>query len=86
MADGSSDLQVDSSDDLLIVPPPESGLAWCCLYTRPRHEKSMAALCEQRGIGHYLPLRRVVRRYRSGKKERWLPLFPGYLFCCADPW
>jgi transcription antitermination factor NusG len=60
------------------------GYRWSCLYTRPRHEKAVAAVCVRADVPHYLPLKRVLRRYASGNKERWLPLFPGYVFCCAD--
>ena len=70
--------------DLLIMPPEGSGQAWYCVYTRPRHEKSLATVWECQGVRHYLPLKKAIRRYKSGKKVRWLPLFPGYLFCCAD--
>jgi transcription antitermination factor NusG len=57
---------------------------WFCLYTRPRHEKSVARVCRELEVNHYLPLTRKVHHYKSGRKERWLPLFPGYLFCKAD--
>ncbi len=72
--------------DPLVAPPAGAGRAWCCLYTRPRHEKSLGRTCAREGIRYYLPLRRAVRRYRSGRKVRWLPLFPGYLFCCPSTW
>ena len=78
-----SDLQVFPGQDMLIVPSEDSDVAWACLYTRPRHEKSLARVCWEKQIPYYLPLRRVIRRYQSGKKVRWLPLFPGYLFCCT---
>jgi transcription antitermination factor NusG len=56
-----------------------------CLYTRPRHEKSIARTCEDGGIAHYVPLRTVTHRYASGSKVRDLPLFSGYLFAFATP-
>ena len=74
-----------TGEDVLVLPPPESDLAWCCLYTRPRHEKCLARTCRAEGIIYHLPLRRVIRHYRSRKEERWLPFFPGYLFCCPNP-
>ncbi len=77
--------QETSPDHLLATPPEGSEARWCCLYTRPRHEKSLAWVCEREGASCYLPLRTAVRQYRSGRKERQLPLFPGYLFCRADP-
>ena len=72
------------ADSLPVMPPQNSADRWCCLYTRPRHEKSLARVCRTKGIPCYLPLRKAIRNYRSGRKERLLPLFPGYLFCCAD--
>ncbi len=75
----------DAADELLVVPPQGSDVQWWCLYTRPRHEKSLARLCEQEKIPCYLPLKLSVHHYHSGRKERWLPLFSGYLFCRADP-
>jgi len=74
-----------ATEETLTIPPERSDKVWYCLYTRPRHEKSLARACARGGIQHYLPLRRATRRYKSGRKVRWLPLFPGYLFCCADP-
>ena len=76
--------QHDEDDDVLIMPPECSGQTWYCLYTRPRHEKSMARACQELDVPHYLPLVRRVREYKSGRKERWLPLFRGYLFCRAN--
>ena len=70
-----------------ICNPQSAGAAgrFGCLYTRPRHEKSIARICEDQGIGYYLPLRTVTRRYASGAKVRQLPLFSGYLFAFAAP-
>ncbi len=78
-----SDKQLLESPDeeLFQIPPEGSDRVWCCLYTRPRHEKSVALTCRRLDVDLYLPLRRVVHHYKSGKKIRWLPLFPGYVFC-----
>lgn len=73
-----------TEESLLCGPPAKPGLQWYCLYTRPRHEKSVAKQCIRLGADFYLPLRTVTHRYRSGRKSRWLPLFAGYVFCCAD--
>jgi len=85
MLESVSTVELSSGQDLLVLPPDGSGMDWCCLYTRPRHEKSLARVCDRQGIPYYLPLKRCVKHYRSGKKVRWLPLFGGYLFCCANP-
>jgi transcriptional antiterminator RfaH len=71
--------------ELLTGVPQDPELQWYCLYTRPRHEKAVARVCRAENVRFFLPLVRRVRQYRSGKKERWLPLFTGYLFCLADP-
>ncbi len=82
MTDARDEILLNADEkDLLRVEPASSGLRWCCLYTRPRHEKSAALTCKRLDIELYLPLRRVTRRYKSGKKIRWIPLFPGYVFC-----
>ncbi len=62
-----------------------SGRPWIVLHTRPRCEKRVAEICRQRGAEAYLPLRRKVHRYGARVREFLSPLFPGYLFCVADP-
>ena len=72
----------------MFAPPPEAseaGQRWSCLYTRPRHEKSIAVACESDGVRCYLPLVKSVKHYGKRKREHWLPLFPGYVFCCGEP-
>ena len=73
--------------DLLEFCPAlrEGAYRWACLYTRPRHEKSIARVCERDGVRHYLPLVKTVRHYGKRTRESWLPFFPGYLFCCVSP-
>jgi transcriptional antiterminator RfaH len=67
---------------LLEDPPPERD--WYVLHTRPRQEKSLARYLHAAGVSFYLP---TVPR-RSNVRGRVLtahaPLFPGYLFLCAD--
>ncbi len=75
----------ESPEELLPLADNGTEREWCCIYTRPRHEKALARVCREHGVKVYLPLVRRVREYKSGNKERWLPLFPGYLFCLADP-
>ena len=74
-----------SRKELLVLPPPDSDREWYCIYTRPRHEKALARACRRENAPVFLPLTRRIRKYRSGRKERWLPLFRGYLFCLAGP-
>lgn len=53
---------------------------WYAAYTHARHEKKVAQQLEQRGIEHFLPLYRSVRRWKDRRKELDLVLFPGYVF------
>ena len=84
MDDLDEKLLDDASESLLHPISPGSELQWCCLYTRPRHEKIVAKTCLDLETGCYLPLRRVTHHYKSGRKSYWLPLFSGYVFCCPN--
>jgi transcription antitermination factor NusG len=53
---------------------------WYAVYTRTRHEKSVAEHCLQRGITAFLPLYHVQRRWKQRLAQVLLPLFPSYLF------
>ena len=59
---------------------------WCVLYTRSRHEKAVAGLLSERRVECFLPLMRVLSRWKDRKKWVEKPLFPGYLFVrvCLD--
>lgn len=66
-----------------LAPPldaPPSVSAWYAAYTCSRHEKRIAQQLEDRGIEHFLPVYRSVRRWKDRKKELELVLFPGYVF------
>lgn len=84
----ANDIDVENGqtpEKMLPLADDDAERQWFCIYTRPRHEKALARSCRREGAKVYLPLVRRVRKYKSGNKERWLPLFPGYLFCLADP-
>lgn len=53
---------------------------WWLVHTRPRHEKALAADLDRKGIGCFLPLVRVKRRWAGRESHVRIPLFPGYLF------
>ena len=53
---------------------------WYAAYTHPRHEKKVARQLHDRGIEHFLPVYRSVRRWKDRRKELDLVLFPGYVF------
>jgi transcription termination/antitermination protein NusG len=53
---------------------------WYAAYTRPRHEKNVAAQLGMRAVETYLPLYRAIHNWNGRKAEVNLPLFPGYVF------
>jgi transcription antitermination factor NusG len=53
---------------------------WYAVYTKSRHEKSVAELLTRRFINVFVPLYTTVRRWRNGPHEVQLPLFAGYAF------
>jgi transcription antitermination factor NusG len=54
---------------------------WYAAYTVPRHEKRVAHHFDARGIEHFLPLYRTVRKWKNGLNASVeLPLFPNYIF------
>lgn len=53
---------------------------WYVIYTRPRWEKKIAAILDQKGIENYCPLNKVERKWSDRKKTILEPLFKGYIF------
>src|SRR5215813_363818 len=53
---------------------------WYALYTKPRHEKVVKKVLDEKGIENFLPLKRVVSRWADRKVELLVPVFPSYLF------
>lgn len=53
---------------------------WYAVYTRPRWEKKVASLLEDRGITNYCPLNKVNRQWSDRRKVVLEPLFKGYVF------
>jgi transcription antitermination factor NusG len=62
---------------ILSAPPEEH---WYALYTRPRHEKTVAASLQQKGVTTFLPLLSRVHRWSDRRKTVQVSLFPGYTF------
>lgn len=50
------------------------------LYTRPHHEKKVAAGLLEIQVEHYLPMIKTLREWSDRKKYVDLPLFPSYIF------
>jgi transcription antitermination factor NusG len=53
---------------------------WYAAYTKPRHEKNVAAQLGMREVETYLPIYRAIHNWNGRKAEVNLPLFPGYVF------
>ncbi|MBI1745033.1 MAG: UpxY family transcription antiterminator [Acidobacteria bacterium] len=53
---------------------------WYAVYTQSRHEKKVAALLAEKEAVCFLPLCRVLSRWKDRRKIVDLPLFPGYVF------
>ena len=57
---------------------------WWAVHTKARNEKALAADLKSLGIGCFLPLTRVRRKYGGRTTHVRMPLFPGYLFLCGE--
>ena len=53
---------------------------WYAVHTRPRWEKKVASLLENKGYEYYCPLNKVTRQWSDRKKVVLEPLFKGYVF------
>lgn len=53
---------------------------WYAVYTRSRHEKTVADQLVHKSVEHFLPLYETIRKWKNGRFKVRLPLFPGYLF------
>lgn len=61
----------------------DNGPPWLAAYTRPRHERKIAAFCDRARVEAYLPTYRTWRIWSDRRKQLDLPLFPGYVFIRA---
>jgi transcription antitermination factor NusG len=53
---------------------------WYAIYTRPRWEKKVNGLLQEKGIETYCPLNKVRRRWSDRMKTIEEPLFKSYVF------
>lgn len=53
---------------------------WYAVYTRPRWEKKVARLLDEKGLEVYCPLNKVYRQWSDRRKLVQEPLFKGYVF------
>ena len=58
---------------------------WYALYSRPRHEKRLADLLNEKGIEAYVPVRKVLKQWSDRKKMVEEPLIRSYCFVRANP-
>lgn len=62
----------------------ENNSYWYAVYTKPRWEKKVAQLLEERGIENYCPLNRVIKQWSDRKKVVLEPVFKSYVFVKID--
>ena len=55
-------------------------LNWYVVYTRPRWEKKIAKILDDKGIEAYCPVNKVYRQWSDRRKVIQEPLFKGYVF------
>jgi transcription antitermination factor NusG len=58
----------------------DPGSAWCAVYTRHQHEKTIGEMLKAKGFEIFLPLYESTRRWKDRQKLLSLPLFPCYVF------
>jgi len=63
----------------------DNALPWYALYTKPRHEKKLADLLNEKGIEAYTPVRKVLKQWSDRKKWVEEPLIRSYCFVRAQP-
>ena len=57
---------------------------WFAIYVKSRHEKSVHAELQQKGIESSLPLMTVTRQWSDRRKKVEVPLFRSYVFVIID--
>ena len=57
-----------------------NNLHWFAVYTKPRWEKKVAGLLDEKGIENYCPLNKVVKQWSDRKKIVLEPIFKSYVF------
>ena len=65
------------------IPKRQSRL-WLAAYTRSRHESIVADQLQQKGLATLLPIYERLSRWSDRIRRMHTPLFPGYVFVCAD--
>jgi transcription antitermination factor NusG len=60
------------------------GSQWYLVYTRSRHEKTLARHMHSNAMYFYLPLISKEQFFRGKRVQSYLPVFSGYLFYFGD--
>jgi len=60
------------------------GKKWYAVYTKPRWEKKVVQLLDEKRIENYLPLQKILKQWSDRKKWVSEPLFRSYVFVCID--
>jgi transcription antitermination factor NusG len=63
----------------------ENEREWYAIYTRPQWEKKVQTEIDRLAIETFLPLHKVENVWSDRRKIIERPLFPSYLFVCANP-
>lgn len=58
----------------------ENNAYWYAVYTKPRWEKKVSKLLEEKGIENYCPLNKVIKQWSDRKKVVLEPVFKSYVF------
>jgi transcription antitermination factor NusG len=58
----------------------ENNSYWYAVYTKPRWEKKVAQLLDEKGIENYCPLNKVIKQWSDRKKLVLEPVFKSYVF------
>ena len=58
----------------------ENNVSWYAVNTRPRWEKKVAQILENKGIQNYCPLTKIVKQWSDRKKIILEPVFKSYVF------
>lgn len=76
-------------DNPPVTFPSETPIAamrgtWWVAHTKARQEKAFAHDLMRKGVSYFLPLVERVRVIKGRKFRPLIPLFPSYVFVCAD--
>ena len=59
---------------------PGKNFSWFAVYTKPRWEKKVSKILEEKGIENYRPLNKIVKQWSDRKKIILEPVFKSYVF------